>query len=126
MQQITMMSPDGQPVAVMSVMTDDFLRVGYRFPRQVEQQISEKEPSPKQPILQVVKDESEPLNLMTATLAELVALPGVGTAKAKKVKELAESNKLTLDALQEIGGVDWTDLYQSGAIVWPGGLHVVE
>jgi DNA uptake protein ComE-like DNA-binding protein len=122
MQQITMMSPDGQPVAVMSVMTDDFLRAGYRFPRQVEE-ISGEISSPA--ILQIVKDK-EPLNLMTATLAELVALPGVGTAKAKKVKELAESNKLSLDALQEIGGVDWTDLYQSGVIVWPGGLHVVE
>lgn len=116
-----MMSPDGQPVAVMSVMTDDFLRQGYRYPSPT----AADEQSVVSSTMQIVRDK-EPLNLVTATLAELVALPGVGTAKAKKVKELVESNKLTLTALQEIGGVDWTDLYQSGQVVWPGGLHVVE
>jgi len=120
MQQVNLISPDGQPVSVMSVMTEDFLRVGYRYPTPPAS-----EEQPIAPTIQAVQGK-EPLNLMVATLAELVALPGVGTAKAKKVKELVDSDKLTLTALQEIGGVDWTDLYQSGQVVWPGGLHVVE
>jgi len=112
-------SPSGQPVFALSQDTvQDFLRQGYRLPAP--------EPGTVPVEMPVVEDtKAEPLSLTEATLSELVALPDVGTARARKVRKLVEANNLSLDTLQaEVGEVPWVDMYNQGLVTWPGGLHV--
>lgn len=60
---------------------------------------------------------------MKATMQQLIDLPDIGTAKAKKVKALVDSDNLSIDTLQnEVKGVDWGDMYEQGIATWPGGI----
>ena len=80
-------------------------------------------PSPEPPTPVENPSQTGALDLMTAELADLVELPGVGTARAKRIQELVETDLLNLDMLQsEIPEVSWVELYNQGQVTWPGGL----
>ena len=145
-----LISPDGQSVWCPSPeIVQDRLNQGYRLPAPesviVPVQVPEPEPvkteidEAQEASVALVVTEAEPvqpslvpvpegaLDLMTATLAELVALPTVGTASARRVRKLAQESNLNLDTLQkEVPEVSWVELYSQGLVVWPSGLHVVE
>ncbi len=118
----------GQKVSVPDKETmNDFLKQGYRIPQGVLTP-----PVAPVPAKKPVVTDPEPLvemtavDLATAELPALVELPGVGTAKGRQIMELAKADNLSLTTLEEIGGVDWVELYQAGKVVWPGGLQVEE
>lgn len=143
-------SPNGQPVfALTNDLIEDYLRQGYRLPNPITppplriaevtappEKVSSPEAEDNSPVAPEPDTGPEPepvltanggLNLLEATLAQLVALPDVGTARAKKVRRLAQESRLNLDSLQaEVPEVDWVAMYNQGLVVWPGGLHVVE
>ena len=114
----------------------DFLKKGYRVPAGVTT-VSAIASTPKKKATPPAKTPTEPpgdppagdnpsqaLDLMTAELADLVALPDVGTARGKQVQGLAQAGTLNLDTLQaEISSVNWVELYNQGKVTWPGGLE---
>jgi len=132
-------SPDGQPVLALSQdMVADFLRKGYRLPApEPVSPVSVFAPKPvveipppaiETPVLALV--DSVPvgnaLDLMTANLMQLRALEGIGTARAKEIRALAQAGTLNLNTLQsDVPEVDWVSMYQSGLVTFPGGLSVV-
>jgi hypothetical protein len=135
-------SPDGQPVLALSQdMVADFLRKGYRLP--APEPVSPVVLPPAKPVIpdpavavlrpEPVPEPPEPmepvgdaLDLTKATLSQLVALEDVGTARAKKVRALAQAGTLNMNTLQsDVPEVDWVSLYQSGLVTFPGGLSVV-
>jgi hypothetical protein len=133
-------SPDGQPVFALSQdMVNDFLRQGYRLPSPapvvvpalpVTPEPVQSEPTPVSDLPTPEPVQPVPvgavLDLTKATLAQLVAIEDVGTARAKKVRALAQSGTLNLNTLQsDVPEVDWVSLYQSGLVTFPGGLSVV-
>ena len=119
-----LVSPDGQYVQVPSANAPDRIRQGYRVPASVS--------TPPAGLLNVAgkkktasSEEKSPLDLMKATMKELIDLPDVGTAKAKKIKALVDSDNLSIDTLQsEVKGVDWGVMYEKGIATWPGGVSV--
>lgn len=112
-------SPDGQAVFCLTQDgVNDLVRQGYRTPP------PEQGTSPR-PVPEAAS--GGPLDLMTATLAELRDLPDVGTARARKIRELAKAGTLNLDTLQaEVSEVDWVSMYNQGLVAWPGGLHLAK
>ncbi|WP_163666910.1 hypothetical protein [Adonisia turfae] len=101
----------------------DFLKKGYRVPVGVT---TPPIASSKKVVAQAppTSSEQQPLDLMTAELDQLVDLPGVGTARARRIQELASADNLSLDTLQtEIPEVTWVELYNAGQVTWPGGLE---
>lgn len=121
-----LVSPDGQNVQVPSASVSERISQGYRVPPGVS--------TPPAGVLNVagkkkktaISDKgSPPLDLMKATMQELIDLPDIGTAKAKKVKALVDAGSLSIDTLQDqVKGVDWGAMYEKGIATWPGGVSV--
>lgn len=124
------LSPDGQPVQALNQdQVSDFLRQGYRLPTlSPDPVLATQAPAssgPAKPVQEAPAGAA--VDLMKATLSQLVALEDVGTARAKKVRALAQSGTLNLDTLQaEIPEADWVGMYQTGKVTFPGGLTKVE
>lgn len=93
----------GMPCEVPEPRINDFRRLGYRLAPTIAES-TDAQPSPPSPSI-----DPSLINLNTASLKELVALPLVGTALAKKVIACRPYESID-DLTRKVEGVDWVSL----------------